>query len=81
MWSLDDGRCLQSNCNVGNGITFIKVTTSGRYLLCGGNSNFIYILDASTLNLIKKVSPFSNWISNIQIIPTGKEFINPNIKN
>lgn len=54
MWDLADGRCLQKNsCLSAHArINFLKMTHSGRFVLCTSDEGQLFVLNASTLVLV-----------------------------
>ncbi|KAI9092699.1 hypothetical protein DFS34DRAFT_287308 [Phlyctochytrium arcticum] len=76
MWDLFDGRCLQANAEAFAGtITGVKMTTSGKYVICTGYSSNQSILDASSLHVVKTINPFSNWVVSLCLYPTENKYV------
>ncbi|KAK9721558.1 hypothetical protein K7432_003301 [Basidiobolus ranarum] len=73
-WSLTDGRCLQCTSKYFDGkmdnmIVFPKAdkfSSSCQYIVCSGRSNTVYILDASSLEILSCWT-HSNWVSCIPL--------------
>ncbi|RKO93465.1 hypothetical protein BDK51DRAFT_29812, partial [Blyttiomyces helicus] len=81
MWDISDGRCLQANASAFDGVPqSLEMTSSGKFVVCSGYSNRISILDASTLDTVKTLTPYDNWISSMSLYPTARvEFVPENI--
>ncbi|KAH6566901.1 hypothetical protein BASA50_002582 [Batrachochytrium salamandrivorans] len=77
MWSLDDGRCLQCNPTAMTvQPTSIQMSSSRKYLFCQGIGSVITILDASTLEVVKKFTIYpEQWVSAMSVYPTESKGI------
>ncbi|KND01153.1 uncharacterized protein SPPG_04244 [Spizellomyces punctatus DAOM BR117] len=76
MWDIADGRCLQANQEAFPGsVTGIKMTSSGKYVICSGFANVVSILDASSLSTLRTICTYGNWVASMCLYPTETKYV------
>ncbi|KAJ3277498.1 hypothetical protein HK104_003245 [Borealophlyctis nickersoniae] len=51
------------------------MTSSGKHVICAGYSSYVSVLDASSLETVKKIQLHDNWTSSLGLQPTDTKFI------
>ncbi|KAJ3141085.1 WD repeat-containing protein 7 [Geranomyces variabilis] len=76
MWDIIDGRCLQASANAFEGtITAMKMTSSGKHVLCVGHASYIAVLDSSSLVVVRQIPINGNWIESLFLYPTEAKYV------
>ncbi|KAI8919270.1 hypothetical protein DFJ77DRAFT_427879 [Powellomyces hirtus] len=76
MWDIVDGRCLQATTNAYDGsITAMKPTSSGKHIICAGQSPYIAILDSSSLTVLRRIPVYGDWIESLSLYPTDTKYV------
>ncbi|TPX62514.1 hypothetical protein PhCBS80983_g00232 [Powellomyces hirtus] len=76
MWDIVDGRCLQATTNAYDGsITAMKPTSSGKHIICAGQSPYIAILDSSSLTVLRRILVYGDWIESLSLYPTDTKYV------
>ncbi|KAL2911240.1 hypothetical protein HK105_209296 [Polyrhizophydium stewartii] len=77
VWDLEDGRCLQSNPSGFPGVPRgILMSSGGRFLICYGLHEFISVMDASTLEVVRMLAVVPDqWIASLSLFPTENKSV------
>ncbi|KAI8824039.1 uncharacterized protein EV422DRAFT_564745 [Fimicolochytrium jonesii] len=76
MWDITDGRCLQANPEAFSGVmTAMKMSSSGRWILCSGHSRKLAVLESASLVSTKNIDIHADWIHSMAIYPTDTKYV------